>query len=108
MAWAYDRVDRRLDAANAALVDAAHRQWDRSMAADVLQDVAVHPVPPAAPVVPSTLVLSDDARLVVPPADVDRFAALGWEVVRMPGIHHDVLLLDGPRTARVIEQAVLR
>ena len=108
LAWAYDRVDRRIGAANVALVEAAHRQWDRSMAAEVLRDVAVHPVPPAPPVVPSTLVLSDDAPLVVPSADVDRFSALGWEVVRMRGIHHDVLLLDGPRTARVIERAVLR
>lgn len=106
LAWAYDRVDRAVGASNVALVEAAHRQWDRTMAADVLRDVAVHPVAPAPPTVPSTLVLSDDGPLVVPPKDLRSFAALGWDLVRMRGIHHDVLLLDGPRTARVIERAL--
>lgn len=107
LAWAYDRVDRSIGDTNVALVETAHRQWDRTMAADVLRDVAVHPVAPAPPVVPSTLVLSDDGRFVVPSKDVPRFTASGWELVKMPGIHHDVLLLDGPGTARVIERAVL-
>ncbi len=106
LAWAYDRADSATGPANVALVEAAHRVWDRSMVADLLHDVAVHPVAPAPPVVPSTLVLSDDGKLVVPPADLRRFAELGWDLLRMRGIRHDVLLLDGPRTARVIREAV--
>lgn len=106
LAWAYDRTDAAVGPANVALVEAAHRSWDRSMVAELLHDVAVHPVAPAAPVVPSTLVLSDQGGLVVPAADVPRFAALGWDIVRMEGIRHDMLLLDGARTARVISDAV--
>lgn len=104
LAWAYDRVDRTIGTPNVALVEAAHRQWDQSMAADVLRDVAVHPVSPAPPVVPSTLVLSDDGPLVVPAKDLRQYAALGWGLLRMRGIHHDMLLLDGPRTARVLDR----
>lgn len=106
LAWAYDRADPATGAANVALVEAAHRSWDRSMVADLLHDVAVHPVAPARPVVPSTLVLSDDGRLVVPTRDLRRFAELGWDLLRMRGIRHDVLLLDGERTARVIREVV--
>jgi pimeloyl-ACP methyl ester carboxylesterase len=106
LAWAYDRTDDATGPANVSLVETAHRSWDRSMVAELLHDVAIHPVTPARPVVASTLVLSDQGRLVVPPADVPRFAALGWEVIRMEGIRHDMPLLDGARTARIISDAV--
>ena len=106
LAWLYDRTDPTTGPANVALAEAAHRAWDRTMVADLLHDVAVDPVRPEAPIVPSTLVLSDQGRLVVPRADLRRFAALGWDLVRMRGIGHDMPLLDGARTARVIERAV--
>jgi pimeloyl-ACP methyl ester carboxylesterase len=106
LAWLYDRVDPAMGPANVALAEDAHRRWDRTMVVELLHDVTDRPVHPAAPVVPSTLVLSDQGRLVVPPADLRSYAALGWNLVRMRGISHDVLLLDGPRTARVIERAV--
>lgn len=106
LAWAYDRTDAATGEANVARSEAAHRAWDRSMVAELLHDVAAHPVAPQTPEVPSTLVLSDDGRLVVPSSDLRRYAALGWDLVRMRGIRHDMLLLDGARTAAVITRAV--
>jgi pimeloyl-ACP methyl ester carboxylesterase len=106
LAWLYDRTDAATGPANVAIVEAAHRVWDRTMVAELLHDVAVRPIEPAAPVVPSTLVLSDQGSLVVPRADLRRYAELGWDLVRMRGIGHDMPLLDGARTARAIERAV--
>lgn len=106
LARLYDRTDPATGPANVALAQAAHRAWDRSMVAELLRDVTVSPVQPGAPVVPSALVLSDDGRLVVPPRDLRRYDELGWDLVRMRGIHHDVMLLDGPRTWSVIEAAL--
>lgn len=106
LAWLYDRADPATGPANVALAEAAHAAWDRSMVAEVLQDVAANPVTPSAPTVPSTLVLSDDAKLVLPRADVERYERFGWTVTRFPGIRHDMAALDGARTFEVIQASL--
>lgn len=106
LAWFYDRTDPATGPANVALAEAAHAAWDRSMIAEVLQDVAATPVTPSAPIVPSTLVLSDDAKLVVPRADVEQYERLGWTITRFPGIRHDMAALDGARTFEVIQASL--
>ena len=85
-------------AAGRALRDAALARFDRRMTIGVFRDVAHHPAPVAAPVVPSTIVLSDDSPAVLPDATAERLAELGWEVRRLPGVGHDFWLEDADRT----------
>lgn len=102
LARAYDRTDPATGPANVTIARSAHRAFDQSMIPGLLRDIAAHPVHPAPPAVPSTIVLSDDGRLVVPSRDVPSFSAEGWDIVRARGIRHDMMLLDGARTALVI------
>ena len=89
-------------------LDSAHAAFDRSMAVGVFRDVAFHPVGASAPDVPSTVVLSDDSAAVLPDDLADRLTAVGWEVVRLPGVHHDMQLEAPDRTARVVDEALAR
>jgi pimeloyl-ACP methyl ester carboxylesterase len=88
--------------ATVALLDAAKRQFDGAMAIDVFRDVAFHPVAADAPAVPSAIILSDDSPAVLPDDEVDRFAARGWTVRRIAGIHHDMHLEAPDRTFATI------
>lgn len=98
LTWAYDREDRAWGSDNVARLAEAHALWDRSMVLDVLRDCAEHPVQPAPPAVPSTIVLSDDARRVVPPALAIGLEREGWRIRRLAGIRHAMHLLDAQRT----------
>ena len=84
-----------------ALLDDAHRQFDRSMAIGVFRDVAFHPIAAATPAVPSTVILSDDSAAVFPDAVAAQFEDHGWTVRRLPDIHHD-MQLESP--ARVFDE----
>jgi pimeloyl-ACP methyl ester carboxylesterase len=86
-----------------ASLDAARARFDADMAMGVFRDVAFHPVAVSAPVVPSTIVLSDDAPAVLPDAYAAELARAGWEVRRLPGIHHDMQLEDPGRVIAAIE-----
>ncbi|RIJ52809.1 alpha/beta hydrolase, partial [Clavibacter phaseoli] len=57
----------------------------------------------SAPAVPSTVVLSDDAPAVLPDAYSAELAGAGWDVRRLPGIHHDMQLEDPDRVLAAIE-----
>ncbi|RUR00989.1 alpha/beta fold hydrolase [Labedella endophytica] len=81
---------------------AAQARFDTRMAIEVFRDVAFHPVPVAPPVVPSTIVLSDDSPAVLPDVYASKLEAAGWEVRRIPGVHHDMHLEDPGRTAEMI------
>ncbi|WP_299052758.1 alpha/beta fold hydrolase [uncultured Nocardioides sp.] len=94
-------------ARDAALRTAATDRFDRAMTLSVLRDVAHHPASVAAPVVPSTLLLSDDAPAVVADKTVTRLAALGWRVRRLPGIGHDLWLEDLGRTWDAVRDVLL-
>jgi pimeloyl-ACP methyl ester carboxylesterase len=106
LAWAYDREDRAWGPDNVARLAEAHALWDRRMVLDVLRDCAEHPVEPAPPAVPSTIVLSDDARLVVPPALAIGLERAGWRVRRLAGIRHAMHLLDARRTWSAIRDVL--
>ena len=92
--------------ADAALVDAARRRFDRSMTVGVFRDVAFHPVAIAPPAVPSVIVLSDDSPAVLPAATAAALAQQGWEIRRVEGIGHDFWLEDADRTWAAIADAL--
>jgi len=75
-----------------ASLDRARERFDSRMALKVFRDVAFHPVPVEAPAVPSTIVLSDESPSVLPDAFAGRLESVGWEIRRLPGVHHDMHL----------------
>lgn len=93
--------------ADARLHAAATARFDSRMAVGVFRDVAHEPAPVAAPAVPSTIVLSDDSRAVLPDATVARLEALGWEVRRVSGVGHDFWLQDAERTYASVRDVLL-
>ena len=85
-----------------SLLEQSRKQFDMKMAIGVFRDVAFHPLAPSAPTVPSTIVLSDDSPAVIPDTLVGQLEALGWDIRRLPGLHHDMHLEDADRTFEVI------
>ena len=89
-----------------ALLDDAAKRFDRRMALGVFRDVAFHPVPVAPPIVPSTIVLSEQSSAVLPDDIAARLEQQGWDVRRLPGVHHDMQLEDPERTFAAIEDVL--
>lgn len=84
-----------------ALAD-ARKRFDGGMATGVFREVAHTPLPIAPPEVPSVVVLSEDAPAVVPDAVAGGLERAGWEIRRIPGIHHDMQLEDAARTLEAV------
>lgn len=84
------------------LLDDARQRFDASMALSVFRDVAFHPIAVAPPAVPSTIVLSDESRAVVPDALASRLADEGWDVRRIDGVGHDMHLEAPDRVLRAL------
>ena len=84
------------------LLEQSHGQFDKSMAIGVFRDVAFHPLAPSAPAVPSTIVLSDDSPAVISNDLAGALEKLGWDVRRLPGLHHDMHLENADRTFETI------
>jgi len=80
------------DAATVALLDDARERFDTRMAIGVFRDVAHAPVEVAPPAVPSVVVLSDDSPAVLPEPVARSLEGVGWELRRLPGVHHDMHL----------------
>ena len=95
-------VRARCPASTRALLDQAKARFDGRMALGVFREVAHRPVTVAAPVVPSTVVLSDDAPAVLPDDLADGLQRAGWQVRRLPGVHHDMQLEDPHRVGDAI------
>ncbi|MDQ0744774.1 pimeloyl-ACP methyl ester carboxylesterase [Clavibacter sp. B3I6] len=89
-----------------ASLDAAAARFDRGMAIPVFRDVAFHPLAVSAPAVPSTIVLSDESPAVLPDAYAAELEGAGWDVRRLPGIHHDMQLEDPDRVLAAIEDVL--
>jgi pimeloyl-ACP methyl ester carboxylesterase len=85
-----------------AALDGAQSRFDRRMAIGVFREVAFNPVTVGPPAVPSTVVLSDDSPAVLPDDLATRLQAAGWDVRRIPGVHHDMHLEDPDRTFATI------
>jgi hypothetical protein len=98
----YTRTNPTHSTANAERVKLAQGQRDSSMILTTLRSSATDRVTPAAPAVPSTIVLSDDGPVMVKDAEAARLESVGWQVRRMRGIHHDMMLKDAPRTFAAI------
>ncbi|NIJ06301.1 alpha/beta fold hydrolase [Frigoribacterium faeni] len=90
------------DAATTALLDGARERFDSRMAIGVLRDVAHSPVEVAPPAVPSTIVLSDDSPAVLPDPVARSLEAVGWEVRRLAGVHHDMHLEAPDRVSELV------
>lgn len=104
--WVRSR-GRSTSAQDAALVAAARDRFDRRMTVGVFREVAHHPVRVVAPAVPSTVLLSDDARAVLPDELAARLADLGWDVRRLPGVGHDFWLEDADATVGSIRDLLV-
>jgi len=89
-------------AATQSLIADAQKRFDGSMAMGVFREVAFHPLAVAAPVVPSAVILSDEAPAVVSDAMADGLEGHGWTVRRIAGVHHDMQLEDPARTFEAI------
>ena len=89
-----------------ALLDDAKKQFDSRMAVGVFREVAFHPVPVEAPVVASTIVLSDQSAAVLPDPLAAQFEQQGWQVRRIQGVRHDMQLEDPDRTFAVVEDVL--
>lgn len=85
-----------------SLLEQSHEQFDTRMAIGVFRDVAFHPLAPSVPAVPSTLVLSDDSPAVISDTLAGALQQLGWDVRRLPGLHHDMHLENADRTFEAI------
>lgn len=72
----------------------SQRRFDAKMAIGVFREIAFHPVTIAAPAVPSTIVLSDESPAVLSDAMAAGLEREGWDMRRIPGVHHDMHLED--------------
>lgn len=80
----------------------AKRKFDRRMIGEVYRDIAHHPFVPAAPAVPSTVLLSAEGDAVVPPELATDLERLGWNVRRLDDITHEFWLENAPRTTEAV------
>ncbi|WP_243793187.1 alpha/beta fold hydrolase [Saccharopolyspora gloriosae] len=98
------RRDRQRQAAAAhtprtrELTAQAKGKFDKKMIGEVYRDIAHHPFIPAAPEVPSTVVLSAEGDAVVPPGLAAELERLGWNLRRLNEIGHELWLEDAPKT----------
>jgi pimeloyl-ACP methyl ester carboxylesterase len=85
------------------LIDEARAASDKRMVLQVMKDVSYLGFVPAAPAVPSALLLSGDAPAVVPPALETQLVALGWEATHVPELTHSMWLEDARATWHALE-----
>jgi pimeloyl-ACP methyl ester carboxylesterase len=89
-----------------ASVKQAQEQFDKSMALGIFREVAFNPVPAVSPVIPSTIILSDDSPAVIRTPEVTRYENSGWDVRRLPGIHHDMQIENAERVFEAIRDVL--
>jgi len=100
------KVSARYPAEVRESLSRAQAQFDKRMALGVFRDVAFHPVPALAPSIPSTIVLSDDSPAVIRENEVASYTSTGWDVRRLPGIHHDMQIEDPERVFELIRDVL--
>lgn len=83
------------------LMRKAQQRFDKGMAIAVFKDVTFHAVTASQPEVPSTIVLSDQSKAVLPDAFAEQLAGLGWDVRRLAGVRHDMQLQDPGATFEI-------
>lgn len=96
------RIRSRFAPEDQALMDEAKAGMARGVMMSTFRDVTHHPLTPGPPPVPSTLVLSAEGPTVVPDDLVAALVGYGWEVVRVPGVHHEFWLEDAGATFAAI------
>ncbi len=96
------KVRAGYDSATRTLLREARGRFDGRMATGVFKEVAFHPITATTPVVPSTVVLTDDSAAVLPDALADSLEREGWTIRRVAGVHHDLHLEDPDRTLALL------
>ncbi|GAA1863626.1 hypothetical protein GCM10009836_49980 [Pseudonocardia ailaonensis] len=89
-----------------ALLAESRAGLEKRLAVDVFRDIAHHPFAAAPPAVPSTVVLSADGSQVVPDALATELEGLGWEIRRVPTVHHEFWVEDFDATWDAIQDRV--
>lgn len=97
---------KRYSAETRILDKRAKQRFDRKMTVGIFDQIAHAPSSPAAPVVPSTLVLSSEGRSVVPEPIPDELEALGWNVRHLPEVGHPFWLHDADATFNTIRDVI--
>jgi pimeloyl-ACP methyl ester carboxylesterase len=92
------KVKAAYDSATRILLRQAQERFDSQMALGVFREVAFNPMTAEPPVVPSTIVLTDDSPAVLSNALAETLEQKGWVLRRLDGIHHDMHLEDPDRT----------
>ncbi|GAA4545393.1 alpha/beta fold hydrolase [Pseudonocardia xishanensis] len=96
------RIRARFAPEDQALVDEAEAGMARGVMIDTFRDLTHHPLVPGPAPVPSTVVLSAEGSTVVPDAVLAELVGHGWEVRRVPEVHHDFHLEDADATFAAI------
>jgi pimeloyl-ACP methyl ester carboxylesterase len=79
--------------------------WDRRMSRQIVLDLAENHVAVAAPLVPSTVLLSHRSPLV-PARYAARLREVGWDIRAFPRAKHDMYLLDATGTIDRLEDVL--
>ncbi|WP_424464137.1 alpha/beta hydrolase [Pseudoclavibacter helvolus] len=88
------------------LNDRAKRRFDRKMTVGIFDQIAHDAYVPAAPLVPSTVVLSAEGKAVVPAPLPEELDALGWDVRSLPEVGHPFWLHDADATFRSVRDVL--
>ena len=80
-------------------------EWDRRMSRQIVLDLADNHVAVAAPLVPSTVLLSHRSPLV-PARYAARLREVGWDIRVFPRAKHDMYLLDPTGTIDRLEDVL--
>ncbi len=76
--------------------------WDRRMIKSLAREALATPFPPAAPVVPSTIVLAKDS-VVLPEPQAEQFREFGWDVRLLPDSPHDMHIAMPKQLAALLD-----
>lgn len=92
--------------ATRALIRTAKRRFDTRMYPAVFREVAFTPMRAMVPVVPSTIVLSDQSATVLSNDLVTQLERRGWQLRRLAGVSHDLHLEAPDRLFDLIEDVL--
>ncbi len=97
---------KRYSAETRILDKRAKQRFDKKMTVGIFDQIAHAPYAPAAPVVPSTLVLSSEGKAAAPAPIPAELKALGRDVRHLPEVGHPFWLHDADATFGAIRDAI--
>ncbi|WP_371031422.1 alpha/beta hydrolase [Pseudoclavibacter sp. JSM 162008] len=97
---------KRYSEATRVLDKRAKQRFDKKMTVGIFDQITHAPTASAAPLVPSTLVLSAEGKAVVPAPIPAELEALGWDVRQLPQVGHPFWLHDADATFGAIRDVL--